>query len=496
MDKGDALAQGVLKKLADKISDNGIPTMENRDNTGFLAGNDRFLNTPAANAQWAVGFSKASILPKKIQGDLYVGGYLVFPPNKADGFLTDQLIRVMAISDGSGRGIHIFAVIDCVGISNTDVRIIRKRLQACIKEYNILSLHVSATHCHSGADTMGLWGDLLQAVKVNPRAIRKGTPEKTVNGKNPAMMEQLFRSAVKATQEALENMKQGTLSFASLDGTNFSRDKRPPMVKDNTLTSLRFVPDDGTKPLYTVFLAAHPVCYGSRQTQISSDFPYFMCQEFEEQGFDAMFIQGAQAAIATERGPHIPKGISRNEGIAEYGRAIARFVLGADESKYESIEPILNVIVREFRFPCDNAVLELAGKIKIINNNLIKSTENGRQVYHIMTEIGYAELGNTLKLVLIPGEMMPELLVGGAFGAKDSYNGTGWDYPSMRELAEGHLAVVGLCNDHIGYIVPDNDFGSIFAPLHYEESVSLGGRCASGVMQAFMQLLQTAKQLR
>ncbi len=496
MDKGNDLAQAVLKSLADAVSDRGVPTAEQYDNNGYLAGNDRFLTEPATDAKWSLGFSKASIVPEKVNGDLYVGGYLVFPPNKVSGFMTDQLVRSVAIDDGSGRGIHVFTVIDCIGISNVDVRIIRQRLRNLIKEKNILSLNISATHCHSGVDTQGLWGDLLAVVKKNPRAVRKGTPEKLINGKNADFMEQLYQSAVKTVEEAVQNMKSGTLSFALPDAADFSRDKRPPYVKDDVLTSLRFVPDDGSKTLHAVFFAAHPVCYGSHQTEVSSDYPYFMCREFEDNGFDAMFFQGAQAAVATDRGPHIPKGLSRDEGIAEYGRAMARFVLSKEDFVYKKIEPMLNVNVQEFVFPCDNAVLELAGKLKIVDNNMIKVPENGSFVYRIVTELGYAEFGSELRFVLIPGEMMPEILTGGAFTAKESYNGTDWEYPSMRSLVDGHLTPIGLCNDHIGYIVPDNDFGSIFAPDHYEEAVSLGGRCASGIMQAFTELLATAEELK
>ena len=58
------------------------------------------------------------------------------------------------------------------------------------------------------------------------------------------------------------------------------------------------------------------------------------------------------------------------------------------------------------------------------------------------------------------------------------------------------LAVIGLCNDFIGYIIPDNDFGSMFAPLHYEESVSAGGRTASNIVNGFIRLKDKADKLR
>ena len=44
------------------------------------------------------------------------------------GVIDDQAVRVICLDDSSGRGSVVFAVIDCVGISGTDIRRIRERL--------------------------------------------------------------------------------------------------------------------------------------------------------------------------------------------------------------------------------------------------------------------------------------------------------------------------------------------------------------------------------
>ena len=61
----------------------------------------------------------------------------------------------------------------------------------------------------------------------------------------------------------------------------------------------------------------------------------------------------------------------------------------------------------------------------------------------------------------------------------------------MREMVpEGReLSVIGLCNDAIGYIIPDNDYGSVVAKDHYEEAVSAGKRSASTITEAFKELI-------
>ena len=58
------------------------------------------------------------------------------------------------------------------------------------------------------------------------------------------------------------------------------------------------------------------------------------------------------------------------------------------------------------------------------------------------------------------------------------------------------MAVIGLCNDCIAYIVPDNDYGSVFAPLHYEEAVSPGRRTGSNVAGAFLRTAEAAEKIR
>lgn len=503
MDFGDKAVQTIVGKLADSVPDKGLPFLNRYDNTGFMEGSGWFLDAPAENAFWSVGYAKASVIPKEYEGDLYLGGYLAFPPNRANGVIDEQMVRAAAIDDNSGRGLHVFAVIDCIGIAGTDIRAIRKELSDLIAEKNILSVNISATHCHSGVDTMGIWGDLIAAVKTNKKAVSKGHPEQAVSGRNPDFMNYLIKTAAQTIRSAVEDMKPGRLAFAREDIADFVHDKRPPYVTDHTLTALRFTPQDGGKPLTAVFMAAHPTCYGPRQREAVCDFPKFMCTKLEEYGTDAMFIQGAQCAVATDRGRHIPEGLTNPEGIKAYGEVIADFVHGIEDSEYREIAPFINVIVSELFLPADNKILELAAKLKLVNNAVVRVTMNNdrfvgtdeRELY-FPTEIGFAELGSDLRLAMVPGELMPEIAVGGAYEDWESYRGKPWPYPPLQELLGGALAVVGLCNDFIGYIIPDNDFGSMFAPLHYEESVSAGGRTASNIVNGFIRLKQKADQLR
>lgn len=52
------------------------------------------------------------------------------------------------------------------------------------------------------------------------------------------------------------------------------------------------------------------------------------------------------------------------------------------------------------------------------------------------------------------------------------------------------VIVFGLCNDAVGYIVPDNDYSSSGAEGHYEETVSTGSKSGTAFSKAFFDLLE------
>ena len=173
-----------------------------------------------------------------------------------------------------------------------------------------------------------------------------------------------------------------------------------------------------------------------------------------------------------------------------------------DKNAYKELEPVINVTISELFLSADNKILELAAKLKLANNPLVKITmaDDGNKDdksydLNLVTEVGFAVLGNKLTLAMVPGELMPEIAVGGAFPDWASYNGTKWNKPSLKEIFGTDMAVIGLCNDFIGYIVPDNDYGSVFAPLHYEESCSAGAKTASNIVSAFERMKKNADKI-
>lgn len=499
LDLADRAVMKVVKGLANGVSANTIPYLNRYDNSGFMEGSGYLLEKKAANAHWSLGYAKADIIPENQEGDWYLGGYLAFPPNKVTGRIDSQFVRAIALDDGSKRGINVFAVIDCVGLSNNDIRQIRLRLKDIISEKNIVSINISATHCHSGVDTMGLWGDLIGALKTNLGAVKKEkTLQNVVSGRNKAFMENLYQTASDTIRRAVEDMTPGKLEYNLMNIEKYVRDKRPPYITDNTLTAIRFIPRSAKKKkVMAVIMAAHPTCLGFHNTEISADYPYYLCDELEKSGYRSMFFQGAELAVAERRGDFASEGQTKMEVIENYGRLIAKDVADIADADFKAITPLLNVRVRELFLPSLNPILEFAGKLRVVSNQIVKVAPGDSDKYELYfsTEVGMAQFGEDLYLALIPGECAPELVLGGTFTEEESYTGTAFKYPPMNSFVNGRLSVIGLCNDEMGYIVPDNDFGSVFAPLHYEEAVSAGPATASNIVGAFIEVAKEFQKL-
>ena len=477
----DKAAAGALTGITSVLPDVKPGDILDFDPTPEFSGTERFLDAPVKDAVWSLGFAKTSILPENVFDDeYYLGGYLAFPPNRVNGVLDDELVRAVAIDDGSGRGTAALAVIDCVGLSNHDVNGIRALLRDFAKENNIVSINVAATHSHSCIDTMGIWGDLIAALKTNPIKALSGETD-FVSGRNEAFMENLRQTTADTIRRAVGSMTKGKLFAGTRDASRYCRDKRPPEVMITDMTTLLFRPDDGSAPTRMVFFAAHPTQFGESNKIVSGDFPYYLCGRLEEDGENALYFQGAQLAVATERGNgNTPEGLGRNDSIRAYGRALAEYSAGTELSE---VPAFLNARHKKVLFNMSNKIFLLLERLHVIDHDAVICS--GKNDLMLVSEIGFLQLGDQIRFALIPGEMAPEIAVCGCAGAQDSYEGREWGYPTLEALAGGKLTVIGLCNDEIGYIIPDNDFGSIAAPMHYEESVSLGKHTASKLVKEF-----------
>lgn len=438
----------------------------------FLSGMQAFASEPTSD-KWSVGFAKNELTPDDYDKEYYyLGGYLKFPAQSATGVIDELWTKAVVLDDNSGRGAVAFAYIDAIGLMNNDVKLIREKLSDILGESGIISVNVGVTHTHTGVDTQGLWGTL---------------PE---TGKNEKYMNALVEKTAAAIRTAYETRSKGTLYFGSDDYGNFFTDGRGPKSYDRNIHLFRFVPDDSSKrEIFVTNFGAHPVYIEWANTKISADYPFYLSKAVEEKyGADFMFIQGAiggtiHGNLGASNGIQGDTGV---EKITQYGAKIAD-VFAELIKKAEPVKPVLNVAHRQVEVPVDNFIFRLAERAGVTS---AKGYSDGG-IIKMTTEIGYCQIGDNIKILMMPGEAFPEIVYGGFYNAEQSFNGTEYPEAALNTYftEDDYVLTFGLCNDAIGYIVPDNDYNA----KESHEMISVGPKAASTISRAFAELINEYK---
>lgn len=491
----------------------------------ILEGNEEFLDEPAEDAQWSLGYSQASIVPADFaEGKYYKGGYDV--SLILTEMLDDLKVRVVVMDDGSGRGATAIAAIDCLGLANSDVSLIREALADYTADGRLVSINISATHVHSGIDTQGIYTDTAGKIITNVvQAFTGGTDLA------PAIDEDFRQLIIEKTaacvEEAYANMTPGTLTYAKTNAAEYVRDRTAPDIMIEDLYRFMFTPDDGSAGTIISNFGVHPECIGYGTKVATSDFVYYTEKVINEAGYNFLFLQGAVGTYTETMGAsNDGLELDRIESTIRYGEELGYILLGmtkteeerlalvdeereavaADNEDYTpwyvretvteaEVSPVLNVAHKEYLAPVDNGVYELLGKLSAANNKMVTDADGN---YYAVTEVGYMELGD-IKLILCPGETYAELIKGGE-------NMEGFAYDCAYDMLESEDVIVcDLVNDALGYIMPDDYF--TYATIRYEEGeglfgitidsswglTSLGDHAASNIYGAIYDLIEEVK---
>ncbi len=579
---------------ADDVASGEVDVSEN-----FFEGRSEFADSAAEDDKWFIGYANTSLVPDDVtNGNYFLGGYIAIEngfTNVVEGVIDDMKARCVAITTGTeadvathtDNGTALFATIDCIGITNADIKDIRAMLADFAEENNIVSINVASAHCHSGIDTEGLWTHNI--VKILNNGIISGLDidRELQQGTNPEYMKFLKQRVADALKEAYLDMKPGTLTYSSKDvGQDYFTNKNRPSSGEYTtnkngeivktfepngdptiaMTEINrfiFTPDDGSRPTMMVNMNAHPDVTGlptesNSGREVSGDYVYYIGEyldnykgEAAPNGYNFMFFQGAIAGIYMGRGvanDNVDRE-KRYEEAKRYGYEIARICLAmnkteeellADEyncvadfnkdgtikttiqqeideyyyqltdedgkllfddegnpkmSNYtiwykdwqpvevEDVEPFFNIRLKQSEVRISNDLIETAGKLNLANYQVITNTDaNGQVYYTTYTEVGFVQFGNSFMAVMMPGEICQDLIVDGsslyakfASTCRDaSYYMNGVPTYAKAIFGIEDLKCFGLCNDAIGYVVPQNDFTQGNPADHYHEFISLG----------------------
>lgn len=501
----------------------------------FYEGTAEFIDKAQEGAVWSLGKSQASLVPENWQDyDLYLGGFMseqnLFT-NDMREILDDMKVRVIALDDGSERGTAVFATVDAIGVSNNDVRMIREMLLPFAEEKGINSINIYSTHAHSCIDTQGLWTDIIGKWPANLLHAFTGLGT-TRPGTDPEYMIFMRDKIKAAVEEAVLSMEKGEMTYAEKDiGDGYFNNKNRPTASsmDTELKRFAFYPfKKSVRPTIILNMSAHPDVVGLATSDddtkghgLSGDYIYYIGETLDKLGYDFMFFNGAICGIYIGR---INVNTDKRVDIAAaYGKEIARmtvamtmteeeirnseklmalnftdlqtenceyvpFYEGWTPVKEEKVEPILNIALKAVEIEATNPVINAAAKLGVVNYTVKVTAENKK---FITTEIGYMEIGENVRIAMVPGEFCSDLVYGGSsLTAEGSITGKAFEGSTFCELFGEDVAVFGLANDAIGYIVPDNDYCMCLGFGHYQESISLGKSTASTIMAGFEEIAE------
>lgn len=500
------------------------------DYENFFPGMEEFLDEPAAGARWSLGYAQESILPDDFGTVPYtMGGYglMAETTETFDGLW----VRTIILDDGSGRGKVAFCVLDAIGIANADVRLIRAAVKDFAEANNIVSINVSVTHTHSGIDLQGVWDNTVGNVLNNITLGALGITE-LQSGVDRKFLQTIIDQTAKSIKDAHADMKTGELTLAKMDiGADYLRDRTAPYNYDGNMYRLEFTPDKaGATPTIITTFGVHPENSGFGHTVISADFIPYTEEVLNAAGYNFIFIQGAVGTITYDR--HYSNDgldLSRYEEAVRYGYEIGYMLLGMElteaeckalnfelgdylgvaeyegQENYtvwyegwtpveeETVKPLLNIKNMQYVIEVSNVLLDIIGKSGITDYFFLYDSTTGK--YYEVTECGYMELGDSLQVLISPGEHYGEILNGGA-GLED------FEYDSYREMFGENTIIFDLANDAIGYIEPDPEY--VMAGMKYSEKndefdtdtwclISFGEHTASTVAGKFVELYESVQ---
>lgn len=432
-----------------------------------------------AEPRWIVGFGRAAVTLDQTAleaGEYYMAGYNNAYP--AVGVLDEMQARALVLDDGSGEGGILLLAVDCVGLSSVDIGAIRDRLAPLVEETGLRAVHVISTHTHAGVDTLGLWGPVAE------------------NGVHEGLLETVADAAETAAREACANRREGRLYYGKAFVPKWLlRDSRDPQVMDRVLTCLRFAPDDGSAGVRLYHFSAHAEALRSENNLVSADYPGVLGRKVQEAtGDEFLFVPGAIGGLVMTEQQH--SDVYKSLEIT--GDILAQAALSIENE--EELEPRLIRRTTEVDLPLENesfAVMQFLGVLRSGAIPFDSGTGLG-----LRTRMSYLEIGN-LPVVLVPGELFPEL----ATGVPEHlyFHGTNPDAefpkPYSEILGTDRFLVIGLADDEIGYIVPPTDFYlNETAPWlenaydsngrrHYEETNSVGPATAEILSETLEKLV-------
>lgn len=426
-------------------------------------------------AEFRAGAAKRKITPDLRSAPVFLAG---FSPNRpATGVHDDLWVRCVAMKADTTL---VICGVDSIGLFFDDVGKIRERAGAKLSAP--AHIIVAATHNHETPDTMGLWG-----------------PGLGKSGIDEPYNELIIERASEAVVDAVNSMQPATARFgkvrnAELDG--FIDDTRPPVVLDTELIAVALDGARGGRIATLVNWANHPETLGEKNTLVTADYLASFYTRLESSaGGVAVFVNGAVGGMMSPLGAKVAGAPGETFERAEIiGTRVAELAHAAAKSGKRAAIDRIEHGERVLEIPVANKLFLMAAQAGVFKGR--KAMTNGTT----QAPLGFFRLSGAkapvLECALVPGELYPELSVGGV----ERYEGA--DYPdapvepAMKQMMTApYRMLIGLANDEIGYIIPKAEWDERQPWLRnapkrlYGEINSVGPETAPIITKAMRELL-------
>lgn len=399
------------------------------------------LAAGCALADFRAGAARRIITPELGRGPVWLAG---FGMNRAATGVHDDLwARCAALGDGAGT--VILCGVDSIGLFLEDVERARTLVRARFPRFHLV---VAATHVHQAPDTMGLWG-----------------PRPGVSGRNPEYNRLVVERTAEAAIEAAANMRPATLRAAraaSPELESFVHDTRPPFVLDAELIAVGLRRRDGRAIATILNWANHPEALGSKNTLVTADYAGFLYRRIEELGGGiAVLLNGALGGMQSPLGAQV-RDPATGEAVPEASfRKAERIGVRVAELAWEALSAARALRVDRVSYDETRVRIPLAneGFRRAIAAGLFGEMSRLDAEGALETVVGYLRLEArrkpVLEAIMVPGELYPELSVGGIerFAGAD-FPDAPFEPPLKSLMSAPFRMLVGMANDEIGYIIP------------------------------------------
>ncbi|MBI4568042.1 MAG: hypothetical protein HY719_06550 [Planctomycetes bacterium] len=400
-------------------------------------------------------------------------------PRPATGVADDLLASALVLESGGRR--YALVGVDIMGLPYHDIRPV---METARRSLGIAGMVVCASHSHASPDAFGLWG-----------------LSSTRSGRDDRYVERVRSGILEALTRACDDLAPAEYQAWQTNDPNGIVDGRQPVVVDDALTLLHVATHGGGRTIATlVNWSNHMDLMGEASTLVSSDIAHTIRKGLEEgvtlpDGEKFAGLGGVAIFTAGSIGGQIepqPGSSWRTETSDQPSRD------GDRETRrmgYDVAAACHRLMRSGRRWSGGNEVLWRSREfpIEITNARFVAAQKAGvlptfDQPGALVSTVSALRLG-PLELVAVPGEIYPELVIGGIESpAGADFPGEPVETPPIKAMMSGPVKVVlGLANDEIGYVIPRTQwdeqppftYGQSEAP--YGEINSLGPHAAAAI---------------